>query len=224
MQIKSNRKILFYFFLIIFLTTFNNRHFSEIKFNYIDDIKIAGLKENEKLDLLDSLKFIQFKNIFFLNKDEIINVLEANNIIENYSIFKRYPSSLEIIIEKTKFLANVFNDGKLFLLGSNGKLIRSIEIKDDLLNIFGDYNKESFFNLLQSVENSNFKLSEIKNLYFFKSGRWDIKTNLNVTIKLPKDNLKESLNLSARILSNKEFKKISILDLRQNNQIVTYEK
>ena len=113
---------------------------------------------------------------------------------------------------------------KLFLLGSNGKLIRSIEIKDDLLNIFGDYNKESFFNLLQSVENSNFKLSEIKNLYFFKSGRWDIKTNLNVTIKLPKDNLKESLNLSARILSNKEFKKISILDLRQNNQIVTYEK
>tara|TARA_B100000575_G_C22990324_1_gene571071 strand:- start:264 stop:938 length:675 start_codon:yes stop_codon:yes gene_type:complete len=224
MQLKSNRKILFYFFLIISLTTFNNRHFSEINFNYIDDIKIAGLKENEKLDLLDSLKFIQFKNIFFLNKDEIINVLEASNIIENYTIFKRYPSSLEIIIEKTKFLANVFNDGKLFLLGSNGKLIRSIEIKDDLLNIFGDYNKESFFNLLQSVENSNFKLSEIKNLYFFKSGRWDIKTNLNVTIKLPKDNLKESLNLSARILSNKEFKKISILDLRQNNQIVTYEK
>ncbi len=224
MQLKSNRKILFYFFLIISLTTFNNRHFSEINFNYIDDIKIAGLKENEKLDLLDSLKFIQFKNIFFLNKDEIINVLEASNIIENYTIFKRYPSSLEIIIEKTKFLANVFNDGKLFLLGSNGKLIRSIEIKDDLLNIFGDYNKESFFNLLQSVENSNFKLSEIKNLYFFKSGRWDIKTNLNVTIKLPKDNLKKSLNLSARILSNKEFKKISILDLRQNNQIVTYEK
>ena len=224
MQLKSNRKILFYFFLIISLTTFNNRHFSEISFNYIDDIKIAGLKENEKLDLLDSLKFIQFKNIFFLNKDEIINVLEASNIIENYTIFKRYPSSLEIIIEKTKFLANVFNDGKLFLLGSNGKLIRSIEIKDDLLNIFGDYNKESFFNLLQSVENSNFKLSEIKNLYFFKSGRWDIKTNLNVTIKLPKDNLKKSLNLSARILSNKEFKKISILDLRQNNQIVTYEK
>ena len=224
MQIKSNRKILFYFFLIIFLTTFNNRHFSEIKFNYIDDIKIAGLKENEKLDLLDSLKFIQFKNIFFLDKDEIINVLEANKVIENYMIFKRYPSSLEIIIKKTKFLANVFNDGKLFLLGSNGKLIRSIEIKGDLLNIFGDYNKESFFDLLQSVENSNFKLSEIKNLYFFKSGRWDIKTNLNVTIKLPKDNLKESLNLSARILSNKEFKKVNILDLRQKNQIVTHEK
>ena len=224
MQLRSNRKILFYFFLIIFLTTFNNRYFSEIKLKDIDEIKIIGLNESEKQDLLDSLKYIESKNIFFLNKDEIINVLETKKIIENYTIFKRYPSSLDIRIKKTKFLANVFNDGKLFLLGSNGKLIRSIEIKDSLLNIFGYYNKESFFNFLQSVKNSNFKLSEIKNLYFFKSGRLDIKTNSNITIKLPKDNLKDSLNLSVNILNNKELKKISVLDLRQKNQVITYEK
>tara|TARA_Y100000816_G_scaffold290801_1_gene280394 strand:+ start:44 stop:718 length:675 start_codon:yes stop_codon:yes gene_type:complete len=224
MQLRSNRKILFYFFLIIFLTTFNNRYFSEIKPKYIDEIKIIGLNESEKQDLLDSLKYIESKNIFFLNKDEIINVLETKKIIENYTIFKRYPSSLDIRIKKTKFLANVFNDGKLFLLGSNGKLIRSIEIKDSLLNIFGYYNKESFFNFLQSVKNSNFELSEIKNLYFFKSGRWDIKTNSNITIKLPKDNLKDALDLSVNILNNKELKKINVLDLRQKNQVITNEK
>ena len=224
MQLRLNRKILFYFFLIIFLTTFNNRYFSEIKLKDIDEIKIIGLNESEKQDLLDSLKYIESKNIFFLNKDEIINVLETKKIIENYTIFKRYPSSLDIRIKKTKFLANVFNDGKLFLLGSNGKLIRSIEIKDSLLNIFGYYNKESFFNFLQSVKNSNFELSEIKNLYFFKSGRWDIKTNSNITIKLPKDNLKDALDLSVNILNNKELKKINVLDLRQKNQVITYEK
>ena len=109
-------------------------------------------------------------------------------------------------------------------MGSNGKLIRSIEANEDLPIIFGKYNKESFFNLLQSVEQSNFKLSEIKNFYFFKSGRWDIKTNLDITIKLPKNNLKDSLNLSAIILNNREFKKINILDLRQNGQVITYEK
>ena len=224
MQLRSNRKIFFYFFLIFFLTTFNNRYFSEIKLKDIDEIKIIGLNESEKQDLLDNLKYIESKNIFFLNKDEIINVLETKKIIENYTIFKRYPSSLDIRIKKTKFLANVFNDGKLFLLGSNGKLIRSIEIKDSLLNIFGYYNKESFFNFLQSVKNSNFELSEIKNLYFFKSGRWDIKTNSNITIKLPKDNLKDALDLSVNILNNKELKKINVLDLRQKNQVITYEK
>tara|TARA_Y100001958_G_C21210641_1_gene536371 strand:+ start:911 stop:1585 length:675 start_codon:yes stop_codon:yes gene_type:complete len=224
MQLLTSRKILFYFFLIIFLTTFNNRYFSEIRFKDIDRIKIIGLEESEKQNLLKKLKFIKSKNIFFLNKIDIVNVLDANKIIENYTISKIYPSSLEIKIKKTKFLANVFNDGKLFLLGSNSKLIRSIEIKDDLPIIFGGYNKESFFNLLQSIENSNFKLSEIKNLYFFKSGRWDIKTNLDITIKLPRENLKDSLNLSALILNNREFKKINVLDLRQNDQVITYEK
>ena len=224
MRIKISRKIFFYFFLIIFLTTFNNRHFSEIKLRNINKIRIIGLEKSEKQNLLEKLKFIESKNIFFLNKIEIMNVLNAQKIIENYTISKKYPSSLEIRIKKTKFLANVFDDGKSFLLGSNGKLIRSIEANEDLPIIFGKYNKESFFNLLQSVEQSNFKLSEIKNFYFFKSGRWDIKTNLDITIKLPKNNLKDSLNLSAIILNNREFKKINILDLRQNGQVITYEK
>ena len=209
---------------MIFLTTFNNKYFPKIKIKNIDEIKIIGLDENEKQYLLEKLKFIETKNIFFLNKIEIVGVLDKNKIIENYTISKRYPSSLEIRIKKTKFLANVFNDGKSFLLGSNGKLTRSIEIKDNLPIIFGGYDKESFFNLLQSVEDSNFNLSEIKNLYFFKSGRWDIKTNLDITIKLPKENLKDSLNLSAIILNNREFKNINVLDLRQNDQVITYEK
>ena len=224
MRIKISRKIFLYFFLIIFLTTFNNRHFSEIKLRNINKIRIIGLEKSEKQNLLEKLKFIESRNIFFLNKIEIMNVLNAQKIIENYTISKKYPSSLEIRIKKTKFLANVFDDGKSFLLGSNGKLIRSIEANEDLPIIFGKYNKESFFNLLQSVEQSNFKLSEIKNFYFFKSGRWDIKTNLDITIKLPKNNLKDSLNLSAIILNNREFKKINILDLRQNGQVITYEK
>ena len=210
MQLITSRKILFYLFLIIFLTTFNNRYFSEIRFNDIDEIKIIGLEESEKQDLLKKLRFIESKNIFLLNKIKILNILNANKIIENYTISKRYPSSLEIRIKKTKFLANVFDDGKSFLLGSNGKLIRSIEANEDLPIIFGKYNKESFFNLLKSVEDSNFNLSEIKNLYFFKSGRWDIKTNLDITIKLPKKKLKDSLNHSAIILNNREFKKLNI--------------
>ena len=224
MQLRLNNKILFYIFLIIFLSTLNNKFFSEIKLKTVDKITIKGLEGKEKRNLLNSLESLELKSIFFLNKFELIKKLEANELIENYTVFKKYPSSIEIRINKTKFLANVFIDGKSFVLGSNGKLIQTVDKNNNLPNIFGDYNKDSFFNLLKSIKKSNFELFEIKNLYFFKSGRWDIKTNLNVTIKLPKDNLKESLNLSARILSNKEFKKVNILDLRQKNQIVTNEK
>ena len=223
MQLSLSKKIIFYIFLIIFLSTLNSKHISEIRFKNVDQITVIGLQENERQDLLNDLQLLNLNNIFFLKKFEIMNKLEANKLIENYEIFKKYPSSIVIKVNKTKFLANVFNNGKSFVLGSNGKLIESIEKKSNLPNIFGEYDKDSFFNLLNSIKNSNFRISNIKNLYFFKSGRWDIETKLDVIIKLPKDNLKDSLNLSLDILNNNEFKKVKILDLRQHNQIIINE-
>ena len=223
MQLSLSKKIIFYIFLIIFLSTLNSKHIPEIRFKNVDQITVIGLQENEKQDLLNDLQLLNLNNIFFLKKFELMNKLEANKLIENYVIFKKYPSSIVIKVNKTKFLANVFNNGKSFVLGSNGKLIESIEKKSNLPNIFGEYDKDSFFNLLKSIKNSNFRISNIKNLYFFKSGRWDIETKLDVIIKLPKDNLKDSLNLSLDILNNNEFKKVKILDLRQHNQIIINE-
>ena len=223
MQLSLSKKIIFYIFLIIFLSTLNSKHISEIRFKNVDQITVIGLQENEKQDLLNDLQLLNLKNIFFLKKFELMNKLEANKLIENYIIFKKYPSSIVIKVNKTKFLANVFNNGKSFVLGSNGKLIETIEKKNNLPNIFGEYDKDSFFNLLKSIKNSNFRISNIKNLYFFKSGRWDIETKLDVIIKLPKDNLKDSLNLSLDLLNNNEFKKVKILDLRQHNQIIINE-
>ena len=223
MQLRLTKKILFYIFLIIFLSTFNNKYFLKIGLKPIDEITVIGLNEREMQDLLSKLELHNLKNIFFLNKFELEEKLKANKLIENYTVFKRYPSSIEIRVSKTKFLANVFKDGRSFVLGSNGKLISSIDKNNNLPNIFGDYDKASFFNLLQSIKKSKFELSRVKNLYFFKSGRWDIETSQNVIIKLPKENLEASLNLSLDVLNNNEFKNIKILDIRQDNQVIVNE-
>ena len=220
MQLRLSRKFLFYIFLIIFLSTFNNKYFSNIELKTVDEITIIGLNDREMQDLLDNLESLNLKNIFFLNKFELVKKLEANKLIENYTVFKNYPSSIEIRVTKTKFLANIFKDGKTFVLGSNGKLIQSVNKDNNLPNIFGDYDNNSFFNLLKSIKKSKFELSSVKNLYFFKSGRWDIETDKNVIIKLPKESLEDSLNLSLSLLHNKEFKNIKILDLRQDNQVI----
>ena len=220
MQLRLNKKIFFYIFLIIFLSTINNKFFSEIKLKTIDKITIKGLEGKEKRELLNNLKLLDLNNIFFLNKFELIKKLEANKLIENYTVFKKYPSSLEIRINKTKFLANVIKDEKFFVLGSNGKLIETFDKNNNLPNIFGNYNKDSFFSLLKSLEKSNFELFKIKNLYFYKSGRWDIETNDNMIIKLPKKNLETSLNLTFNLMSNNKFKNIKILDLRQDKQVI----
>ena len=224
MQLRLSKKILLYIFLIIFLSTLNNKFFSKIKFKNIDKITIKGLEGEEKQDLLNNLELLNLKNIFFLNKYKLIKKLEANELIENYTIFKKYPSTLEIKINKTKFLANVFKDGKSFVLGSNGKLIQTFDKDNNLPNIFGYYNKESFFNLIKYLKKSNFEFFEIKNLYFFKSGRWDIETYDNMIIKLPKKNLVASLNLAFDLINYNKSKNIKILDLRQEQQVIINEK
>ena len=65
MQLRLNKKIFFYIFLIIFLSTINNKFFSEIKLKTIDKITIKGLEGKEKRELLNNLKLLDLNNIFF---------------------------------------------------------------------------------------------------------------------------------------------------------------
>ena len=220
MQNQISKKILFYFFLLILLGTINNKYFLELNYNKIENIRISGLDEIENIQLLKNIQSLDLENIFFLDKIEIQKKIDSINIINDYSILKKYPSTLDIKINKTKFLANVTMKNKIFLLGSNGKLIETINHKKELPNIFGKYDKDSFFNLLNSINTSKFPLNDIDNLFFFKSGRWDIETNSGILIKLPKNNLENSLNLSLEIMGDDQFNEISVLDLRQKNQVI----
>ena len=86
--------------------------------------------------------------------------------------------------------------------------------------IFGNFKNENFFELKRAIDESNFNYHKIKELFFFKLGRWDIKTNTGIIIKLPNYNLKKSLELSMKILLENNDKKINEIDLRQNNQII----
>ena len=74
------------------------------------------------------------------------------------------------------------------------------------------------------MDKTNFKYEDIRNLFFFKSGRWDIETKSNILIKLPEKNISKSLNMSLNILNNDNKKIINQIDLRQNNQIIINEK
>tara|TARA_Y100000741_G_C18215783_1_gene543701 strand:- start:495 stop:1166 length:672 start_codon:yes stop_codon:yes gene_type:complete len=220
-QIK-NKKILIYFFLFLIFTTFNNQNLNANYFK-IDKISILGLEENDKLLLKDSLNLLQNDNIFFLNKNEIANKINANPTVENFSVFKIYPSSLSLKIDKTIFLAQIKSDSNNLILGSNGKLIQIDEIEKNLPYIFGDFNIKNFFELKKAIDETNFDYGKIKNLFFYKSGRWDIETNDGLIIKLPKLNLKDSLDFFQNFLSNNPDNQIKKVDLRQNNLLIINE-
>ena len=86
--------------------------------------------------------------------------------------------------------------------------------------IFGDIEISEFLKLKRVIDDSNFNFSDIKNLYYFKSKRWDIETKNGLLIQLPRENLVKSFKLLTNIFRKKDLKNINSIDLRQNNQVI----
>ena len=95
--------------------------------------------------------------------------------------------------------------------------------KKKIQKITGKFDNKDFLKLKLTIDDTNFDYKSIKNLIFFPSKRWDLKTEDDVLIKLSRNRLKENLNLSVKILSNDQFKNIKIIDLRQDKQLVINE-
>ncbi len=200
--------------------TLNNKNLSNVNFAKVKNITVTGLDEKNNYKLMNNLNFLKIDNLFFLNKYQIEEIIESNNLIEKYFVSKKYPSTLNIKVDKTKILVRFKKDGKLFFLGSNGKLIEEFDNANNVPFVFGEFKKNNFFELKNTIDESKFSFNDIKNLFSFKSGRWDIETNEDILIKLPKNNLKESLELLVSILARDKKQKILKIDLRQHNQVI----
>ena len=220
MHQRKGKKILIYFFLLFIVGSINNISLNNLKLKKINYININGLGENDNAILLQEIKNLNLDNIFLINKNEIINQINANSLVENYNIFKRYPSSIDVNIKKTKFLARINNNGKIFLVGSNGKLTENNFSSNQLPFIFGNPNIYKFLDFKKTIDRSKISYEEIKNLYFFSSQRWDLELKNNIIIKLSKNYTKESLNLALEFLYSDEFRDVTIIDARIKNQII----
>jgi len=215
MQQRKSKKILIYFFLLLIVGSINNINLSSLKLQNINDISITGLDIKDKLNLLKQIENFNQNNIFLINKIDLADEIESNTLVENYSIFKRYPSSLDINIKKTKFLAKINKNGQIFYVGSNRKFVKNDNLNNELPFIFGNPKVIEFFNIKEIIDKSKISYSDIKNLYFFPSKRWDIELRNNTIIKLPKDNINFALNFAIEFLDDNKF-----IDARIENQII----
>ena len=223
MQQLISKKLFIYFFLFIFLVTINNKNLNELNFYRINDIKVFGLNEEENLKILENLKFLQNNNIFFINKKKISDLMNSNNLIERYSIIKKYPSTIELRVTETNYLASVNKEGKKFFFGSNGKLIDAKYDKKEIPIIYGNFKNSEFLELKKILDIFKFDFGNINNFFYFPSGRWDIEMKSGILIKLPRERLKESIELSLDILKSEKSDNLKILDLRQKNLIIINE-
>ena len=221
---KKSKKIFIYLFFFIFLGTINNHTIFNSNSFKIKNFQILGLENNYKTELENNLYNITEFNIFFVDKIFLKSILNSNSLIETFHVFKIYPSTLNIKVEKTNFLARLNIDGDIFLIGSNGKLTKNFALSNSetLPFIFGSPNVEEFLEIFSIINASGFKYESIKNLFFYKSGRIDLEMKDNILLKLPIDNLKNVLKNISQLISNDQFNKKTI-DARVSNQIILYD-
>ena len=223
MHQRKSKKILFYFFLLIIISSTTNTSINNLNLNKITNIKVIGLNDLNNQIISKKIKNLNLKSILFLNKKEIKNIINKNSLVEKYEVTKLYPSSIEIKIYKTNFLAKINNNGKIFLIGSNGKLISNdTEIKY-LPFIFGKPKIVDFLKFKTIIDRSNLPYNEIESIYFFPSKRWDLRLKDNILLKLPKNFTKDSLDYANEFIKNYKLNKFTIVDFRVNNQIIVYE-
>jgi len=224
MHQRISRKIIIYLFLFTILASVNNLKYINLQIFKIDQINISGLDNIDNTNLYESIKNFKNKNIFLVDNFEISKNINSNNFVEEFKVFKEYPSTININIIKTNFLGITKINNIDYLIGSNGKFIKKTDKQIIKLPfIFGSINVDEFLILNEFLNKSNFELSKIESFYYYQSKRWDIKTKKGLIIRLPSELNVNLLNEVLQILEDEKFKDIKTLDFRQKNQIITYE-
>ena len=219
MHQRKGKKILIYFFLLLIVGSINNIKLNNLKFTEVN-IEITGIEESEKKIILENINNLNLSNYFLINRKEILKIIDSISLVEKFSIFKKYPDTLKITIQQTKFLAKINYKGKEYFVGENGKLIKNTFSNKNLPYIFGKPDINEFLLFKKIIDQSKLSYKEIKNFYFFPSKRWDIELRNNTVIKLSKNTNIDSINTVFKFLVDKNFNNLNIVDARINNQII----
>ena len=223
--IGKKKTITFLILALLFLSSINNQLFVEKKkmlYN-LETIKVIGLDNSINLKIEEDLNFLKNSNIFFIDKEILKDQVGKYNFIEKYNIFKLYPSKIILELKKTNFLAHTIKNNEIFIIGSNGKFIKTDKFSnyEKLPIVFGKFTGEKFISFKKILNEADLNYNNLEEIFFYPSGRIDIKDKNNILIKLPIENLKQALSVASKIINNKSFNN-NIIDLRVSNQLILY--
>ena len=181
---------------------------------------ITDTNEKRTKNILSSSK-IQ-SNIFKLDKNELSNRINENNLVFTFLAKKDYPNKINIQITKANYFGKIYRNEQLYIIGSNGKLINyDADSTKDLPYFYGKFKREEFLKFSNIINNVGLKTKDISSFYFFPSGRWDIKFKDGLLLKLPNTNLNNVLPKAILLKKNQNFSNSKIIDLRIKNRIIS---
>ena len=224
LQSRDRKKnFLFLFLLIFFLSSINSQLFVKKKESLynLNSIEVTGLDEQINTEIEKNLNFMKNTNIFFIDKEILKDHIDKYDFIEKYNIFKIYPSKIILELKQADFLAQTIKDNKVYFIGSNNNFIEIDRFHNhqNLPVVYGKFTAKEFTSFLKIIRQSKLNYNNINEIFFYPSGRIDIKNKDNLLIKFPMQNLEEAIIIVNKIIKNKKFKN-NLIDLRVPNQLI----
>ena len=219
---KSSLKIYFliFIFFFFFIYIFLHNYFSV---SIIFPVKEILIKNNMAINLLkfrSDLSFLINTNLFFLNKEKILETVNKHDFIANIQLKKIYPNTLKIlIIEKIPVATQIINKKKFYITKKNEKInFIDLKIYEDLPSISGKNNNFNIF--YNDLKKNNFKIKKIKEFHYFGVGRWNVVLMNDKVIKFPEKNYLDILPKINLIIDDNNFSKYKVLDFRIKDQLI----
>ena len=224
LQLINKKKIYFYIFIFLLINSILNLNFNKnLKDKFSINSIIVNTKHKEVNEkVLLKLNFLSSQNIFFINKNNILSILENLNYLESFDVKKKFPSSIIVNAKKTELIAQTYSEKNKYFIGQNGKLIKEKEITNivNLPTIFGKFEVEDFLYLKKIILLQKINHKNILKFYSHKNKRWDIYFNNNILLKLPSDNIINSLKLFNKLQKLNKVKPNMVVDLRIPNRVI----
>ncbi len=218
-----------------------NSFFSWMFETEVGKIRIR-LDKNSVLDaneLKNIVNIVSGKKVNKATMKQMINELESHNsIIDNVYIRKTFVNGdIDVFVKEKNIIAVVMPENCNSLLdgGCQKKLLtydnkvipyHKMKKEDNVLEISGTVGDVNVAEIIELLKKNNF-YNNVKSIYFYTSGRFDIKLNNDLIVRLPRQNWKKAINslikMDAEYALASEIQNIKYVDLRLPDKIFVGE-
>lgn len=226
-------KISIIIFLYFFLFT---KHMSSLKeflwenvYEYtsmfganLDTVVIRGNKNLDSKDIIQCLDADVGTPIIALDLKKIHERIDNMEWVDNASVRRKLPKTLEINISEKVPIAIWQNNMKLSLIDTEGEIIVSDKIERfiGLLHVVGNNANIHAYGLKEDLMNEPEIMENVTAAVRYGDRRWNLILRQNITVKMPEKNFNDALAYIARL--NKKGKlfdqNYKMLDLRNSEK------
>ncbi len=182
----------------------------------IKNVIIEGSEKSNISEIENNVT--EFKgNLIGLNFNTIKEIVESSEWVKRASIKKVLPSTLKINVTENNPYAIYFQEGKSFLIDLDGSIITEINLnnyEDDLLFVRGENSPELLEQLIRDISIAFPNLTKtLEEVEFIEKRRWNLKLNNKLLVKLPDENIQQSLKNLKQLFEEQEVMESNIIEI-----------